>query len=193
MKVNEFKRGQTVEIDGDLWTILKMDQTKPGKGPAYYQMSLKNLYKGNTVQRRYNGDDELKFAFLESREFQYLYQDGDDYVFMDLESYEQIMLPGSQVKEEMKYVRLNSVVKVRFYEETPIGLDIPASVVLKVSHTGPSAKGDTVKNVTKPAVLETGAEIKVPAHIEKEEFVKVDTRTGEFIGRASEGEIPSDI
>lgn len=192
MKVNEAKRGHVVEMDGELWAIVDIDFTKPGKGPAYYQISFKNLDRGNIIQRRMQGDDELKFAFLETREMEYLYQEGDSYVFMDLQTYEQISVPGERIKEAMQFVRHNATVKVQFYEDKVVGLDLPASVVLKVVETEPSARGDTVKSVTKPAVLETGITVRVPAHINEGEFVKVDTRSGEFISRASEDEIPSE-
>jgi len=192
MKVSEAKRGQVVEMDGELWAIVDIDFTKPGKGPAYYQISFKNLSRGNVIQRRMQGDDQLKFAFLETREMEYLYQEGDVYVFMDLETYEQISIPGERIKDAMRFVRHNAVVRVQFYEENVVGLDLPAAAVLKVVETEPSARGDTVKNVTKPAVLETGLTLKVPAHINEGEFVKVDTRTGEFISRASEDEIPAE-
>ena len=129
MKVSELKRGMTVEIEGELWSIVQMNHTMPGKGRAYYQISLKNLNRGNVVQKRYNGADDIKFAFLETREFEYLYQEGDDYVLMDLETYEQLPLSGAQVKESMQYVRHNSTVKVQFYETNPIGIDVPTSVV----------------------------------------------------------------
>jgi elongation factor P len=192
MKVSEAKRGQVVEIDGELWTIGDMDFTKPGKGPGYYQITFKNLARGNLRQRRMQGDDQLTFAFLENREMEYLYQEGDDYVLMDTESYEQVTLPGDTVRDTMQYVRLNAKVKVQFYEDKLIGVDLPAAVVLKVTETDPSARGDTVKNVTKPATLETGLVVKVPAHVNEGTFVKVDTRTGDFISRASDNEIPAD-
>jgi len=192
MKVSEAKRGQVVDIDGELWTIVDMSFTKPGKGPAYYQITFKHLDRGNVIQRRMQGDDQLKFAFLELREMEYLYQEGDDYVLMDTETYEQITLPGERIRDAMQYVRHNARVKVQFYEEKLVGLELPAAMILKVTETEPSARGDTVKNVTKPATLETGLVVRVPAHINEGEFIKVDTRTGEFISRASDNEIPSD-
>lgn len=185
MKANELKRGMVVELEGELWTVVKMDHTMPGKGRAYYQTTFKNLDKGNVVQRRLSGDDNMKFAYLDTKVMEYLYQEGDHYVFMDQESYEQVYLSGEQYEDAMKYVRHNLTIKVQFYEEKPISVDLPASVILKVEETEPSARGDTVKNVTKPAKLETGLEVKVPAHISAGELVKVDTRSGEFLGRVS--------
>ena len=192
MKVSEAKRGQIVELDGELCSIVGMDFTKPGKGPGYYQISFKNLNRGNLIQKRMQGDDQLTFAFIEIRSLEYLYQEGEHYVFMDTETYEQITLPGDLLAESMKYVRHNATVKGQFYQEKPLGLDLPASVVLKVVETDPSARGDTVKNVTKPAKLETDLVVKVPAHINEGEWIKVDTRSGDFISRASDNEIPAE-
>ena len=156
----------------------------PGKGRAYWQVSFKSFQRGNVIQRRLGGDDQIKFAFVELRDLEYLYQEGDDYVLMDCESYEQMTVRGELIKDSMNYVRHNAVVKAQFYEDALIGLDLPASVVLKIVDTEPSARGDTVKNVTKPATLETGLVVKVPAHIVTDEFIKVDTRTGEYLSRA---------
>jgi elongation factor P len=169
-----------------------MDFSKPGKGPGYYQISFRNLTRGGIQQKRMQGDDQLKFAFLENRTMEYLYQEGEDYVLMDSESYEQMTVPGDVIGESMKFVRHNATVKVQFYEEKLIGVDLPAAVVLKVEDAEPGARGDTVKNVTKPATLETGLVVKVPAHINVGQYVKVDTRTGEFLSRASDNEIPTD-
>ncbi len=179
-------------MDGELWTVVKLDHTMPGKGRAYYQTTFKNMMKGNVLQKRLSGSDEIKFAFLETRQYEYLYQEGANYVFMDQETYEQLYLSGEQYSEAMQYVRHNAPIKVQFYEENPIGVELPASVVLKVEDTEPSARGDTVKNVTKPATLETGYEVKVPAHINSGDYIKIDTRTGDFISRASQDDIPSD-
>ena len=192
MKVSELKRGMIVEIDGELWNIISMDHTMPGKGRAYYQTQLKSLKRGRVIQRRLSGADDIKLAFVEAKSLEYLYKEGEDYVFMDKETYDQLILRGELVKESMQYVRHNATVKAQFYENEPIGLDLPASVVLKVNETEPSARGDTVKNVTKPAVLETGLVVKVPAHVVSNDYIKVDTRTGEFLSRASAHEIPTE-
>lgn len=192
MKVNEFKKGMFVEIDKELWQILQIVPVTRGNWRTYYQISLKNLARGAIVERRHSGADDLTYAFLEGREVEYLYQEGESYVFMDTESYEQLSIPAALVKDQIPYVRHNSRVKVQFYEGGPVSLDLPAAVVLKIVETDPGARGDTVKNVSKPAVLETGLEIRVPAHVVTNDFVKVDTRTGQFISRAAPGEIPAE-
>jgi elongation factor P len=192
MKVNELKKGMYVEIEGELWQIQGSLPVTRGNWRTYYQMTLKNLVKGTVVDRRYSGTDDLEYAFLEGHEVEYLYQEGEHYVFMDTESYEQLTIPGPLVKAQIGYVRHNSIVKVQFYNGVPVSIDLPAAVVLKVIETDPSARGDTVKNVTKPAELETGLSIRVPSHVVIDDFVKVDTRTGEFIGRATADEIPKE-
>ncbi len=192
MKVNEIKKGMYVEIDKELWQILQISPVTRGNWRTYYQITIKNLVKGTVVERRHSGTDDLTYAFLEGRELEYLYQEGDSYVFMDTESYEQLTIPAALVKDQIPYVRHNSKVKVQFYEGIAVSLDLPAAVVLKVVETDPGARGDTVKNVTKPAALETGLEIRVPSHVVTDDFVKVDTRTGAFIGRATPGEIPTE-
>ncbi len=192
MKVNELKRGMYVEIDGELWQIMGSLPVTRGNWRTYYQMTLKNLIKGTVVERRHSGTDDLTYAFLEGHEVEYLYQEGENYVFMDTESYEQLTIPGALVKEQIGYVRHNSIVKIQFYNGNPVSLDLPAAVVIKVIETDPSARGDTVKNVTKPAQMETDIVIRVPSHVVTGDFIKVDTRTGEFIGRATADEIPKE-
>jgi elongation factor P len=192
MKVNEFKRGMYVDIEGELWQVTGSLPVTRGNWRTYYQLTLKNLIKGTVVERRHSGADDLTYAFLEGREVEYLYQEGDNYVFMDTETYEQLTIPGALIKEQIPYVRHNSNVKIQFYNETAVSIDLPAAVVLKVIETDPGARGDTVKNVTKAANMETGLVIRVPSHVVIGDFVKVDTRTGAFIGRATADEIPKE-
>jgi len=192
MKVNELKKGMYVEIDKELWQILQILPVTRGNWRTYYQVSLKSLAKGTVVERRHSGTDDLTYAFLEGREVEYLYEEPDSYVFMDTKTYEHLHIPAALVKDQIGYVRHNSGVKMQFYGGNAVSLDLPAAVVLKVVETDPSVRGDTVKNVTKPAELETGLEIRVPSHVVTNDFVKVDTRTGQFISRAAPGEIPAE-
>ncbi len=186
MKANEVKRGQVMKLDGDAWNVVGIEHITPGNKRAIYQMKLKNLNKGNVIERRFAPWDAVEVAYLESREMQYLYRDGAGLCFMDNETYEQLVLPEALVGEDEQYLKLNSNVKVQFLDGEPMGLGLPASVVLEVTETEPGVKGDTVSNVFKPSRLETGLVVNVPLHIKQGEKVRVNTRTGEFLERANE-------
>jgi elongation factor P len=184
MKVNELKRGNVVRYNNDLWQIQEMEHVKPGKGPAYYQVKLKNVTNGTNISQRMNVFDDLDLMYTERREMEYLYQDGVGHVFMDTETYEQVTLSEDLVGEAMQYVPHNSSVSVLFVDGKPTIVDLPAAVELEVTETEAAVKGDTATNVTKRAETQTGLVVKVPIHIKKGEKIKVDTRTGEFLGRA---------
>ncbi|MBN1808557.1 MAG: elongation factor P [Planctomycetes bacterium] len=185
MKVNEIKKGQIIVVDGDNWQVVAIDHVRPGKGPAYYQLGIKNLKRGNVLTRRFNTTESVELVYTELKTLQYLYADGDQHVFMDNETYEQFSLQEKLIGDDLPYIALNSDVKFMFTAQgTPLYIDMPASVVLQVTETEPGAKGDTVSNVQKPAKLETGLEIKVPLHVKVGDKVKVDTRNGTFIERA---------
>ncbi|MHC5036320.1 MAG: elongation factor P [Planctomycetota bacterium] len=182
----DVKRGQVLNLDGNLHKVTNMFHGTPGNKRAFIQMDLKDLKSGNNIKRKFSVTDPVEIAFLDTRPMEYLYRDGENHVFMDLETYEQFPFSPEVVEENMRYIRENTTVKVVYYEGNPISLDLPAAVVLKVEFTEPGAKGDTVSNVFKPAQLETGLEIKVPLYIEIGESVKVDTRSGEFLERVKE-------
>jgi elongation factor P len=182
----DVKRGQVLNMDGTLMKVTGMFHGTPGNKRAFIQMDLKNLKTGQTLKKKFSITDSVDIAFLDTRVMEYLYRDGDHFVFMDLETYEQHPVGEDVVEDGMKYLRENDKVKMVYYEGSPISVDLPAAVVLKVDFTEPGAKGDTVSNVFKPATLETGLEIKVPLYIEIGESVKVDTRTGDFLERVKE-------
>lgn len=185
MKANEVSRGQVVRLDGNTWAIVAIQHITPGNKRAIYQMKLKNLKKGNLIERRFAPRDVLDVAYLESREMQYLYRDAAGFCFMDNETYEQLTLSEETVGETEQFLKLNANVKVLFLDGEPQGVELPASVALRVTETEPGVKGDTVSNVLKPATLETGIVVNVPIHIKKGDRVKVDTRTGEFLERTN--------
>lgn len=182
-RAKEVKKGMVLDFNGSLHKVANLFHGTPGNLRAFIQMDLKDLKTGNTVKKRFSTDDPVEIAFLDTRNMEYLYKDGDHYVFMDLETFEQFPLGEDVVEDNMKYLKENEKVKVVYYEGNPISLDLPAAVVLEVEFTEPGAKGDTVSNVFKPATLVTGMEIKVPLYIEIGESVKVDTRSGEFLER----------
>lgn len=185
MKVNELKKGQIIKVDGENWTIVDIDHVKPGKGPAYLQITIKNLKKGGVLTRRFASGDTVDVVYTEIKTLQYIYSEDPLHVFMDTENYEQYRIHEDTIKDEMPYMALNSEVRTVFTADgQPLYIDMPVSVVLEVTETEPGTRGDTVSNVQKPARLETGLRIKVPLHVKTGDKVKVDTRTGTFIERA---------
>jgi elongation factor P len=180
----DVRRGMVIERDGQLFAVLDRDLNTPGNWRAILQLKLKNLQTGSITQERVRPQDKVEQAYLDKREMQYLYQDGDDYVFMDTETYEQIHLNKEWVGNQILFLKENDNAHVVFYESKPISLDLPASVDLKVVETEPSVKGATAAAQYKPAKLETGLEVKVPPFVEIGEVISVDTRTSEYLGRS---------
>lgn len=184
ISAKEIRKGTIIKIDGELFSVSDFDHLTPGNLRALVQVYMKNIKQGNVIQKRFRSTDKVEDVFLDRKEMEYLYQDGDNYCFMDTESYEQILLSKDAVGESIQYIPENMRVEVSFYEGRAVAVSLPASVVLKIIQTDPGIKGNTVTNVFKPATLETGLVVKVPLFINNEESIKVDTRTGEFIGRA---------
>lgn len=186
MNATEIRRGMVLNVEGDLFLVTEFQHITPGNWRAMVQAKLKNLKTGKVVQQRFRSTDSIDAAFLEMKNMEYLYQDGENYCFMDTQNYDQILLSKDLVGEAMQYVVPNSQVKVTFHEGKALSVDLPSAVVLRVTKTDPGVKGDTVTNVFKPALLETGLEIKVPLFVRIGDKVKVDTRTGEFLERAND-------
>jgi elongation factor P len=184
ISTNDFKTGLTVEIDGQVWTVVEFQHVKPGKGAAFVRAKLKNLRSGSVVERTFNAGEKLPRAHLERREMQYLYQSDGLYNFMDTENYEQMTLSKDQIGDGVKFLKENMLVNVLFFQSQTFGVDLPNSVELKVVETEPGVRGDTATAGTKPAKLETGAIVKVPLFINIGDLLKVDTRSGEYIERA---------
>lgn len=180
----DIRKGIILNVDGGLFMVADFQHATPGNKRGFVQVTLKNLKQGNTIQRKFRSTDKIEDIFLDHREMEYLYQDGNSYCFMDSENFEQVFLSKSDVESAMQYITPNIKVDMSFYEGKAIDINLPSSVVLKIVETEPGMKGNTVTNVFKPARLETGLVIKVPLFIDNDEFVKVDTRTGEFLGRA---------
>jgi len=179
----EFRKGITVEIDGQVWSIVDFLHVKPGKGAAFVRTKLKNVVTGAVLERTFNPTEKYPRAHIETKEMQYLYNDGELYTFMDLETYEQIMLNHDQVEEAINFIIENMNVTVRFYKGEAFSVEAPNFVELKVAHAEPGVKGDTATGGTKPAVLETGYKINVPLFVNEGETIRVDTRTGEYMSR----------
>ena len=181
---SDFKNGLVLNLEGQLWTITEFQHVKPGKGPAFVRTTLKNVMTGKVVDKTFNAGIKVETATVDKREMQYSYRDGDDFVFMDTETYDMIHIPQATVGDAANYMLENMTATVAFSEGEPLYVELPASVELTIAHTEPGVQGDRSTGGTKPATLETGAEIKVPLFITTGERVKVDTRTGEYLGRA---------
>lgn len=184
LSAGDFRNGSTFELDGNVVSIVEFQHVKPGKGAAFVRAKIKNVMSGAVTERTFNPSDKYQEAFIERREMQYLYNDGDLYYFMDNETFEQIPINSSVLGDNFKFVKENMVCKVLSYKGNVFGVEPPLFVELLVTQTDAGFKGDTATNATKPATLETGAEIKVPLFIEEGEKIRIDTRTGEYLERA---------
>lgn len=184
ISAGDFRNGVTFDINGDVFQIVEFQHVKPGKGAAFVRTKIKNVITGAVVERTFNPSEKYPTAFIERREMQYLYQDGDLYYFMDNETYENIPINKDKLGDGFRFVKENMDVKVLSYKGVVFGVEPPFFVELEVTKTDPGFKGDTATNTTKPAILETGAEVKVPLFIEEGEKIKIDTRTGEYMERA---------
>ncbi len=183
LSATEIKRGTVLKMDGELYLVVDYQHVTPGNWRGMVQAKLKSMKQGSIVQKRFRSTDKVEDVFLEHRNMEYLYKDGENYCFMDTENYEQILLPKEAVEDAMSYMTLNSQAKIAFYEGKALSVELPTSVSLKIIETDPGMKGDTVVNVYKAAKVETGLIVKVPLFINNGEVIKVDTRTGEFLGR----------
>ena len=180
----DFRNGVTFELDGNVLQIVEFQHVKPGKGAAFVRTKYRNVITGAVLERTFNPSDKFPTAFVERKDMQYLYADGDLYYFMDMESYEQMPIDKHKLGNSFAFVKENMEVKVLSYKGNVYGVEPPFFVELEIAETDPGFKGDTATNATKPAILETGAEIKVPLFIEQGDKVKIDTRTGEYMERA---------
>ena len=182
---NDLKNGMVLNLDGQLWQVVWFQHHKPGKGGAVVRTKLKNVLSAKVVDKTFNADIKVDVATVDKRQMQYLYRDGTDFVFMDLESYDQIHIPAETVGDAEKYLLENQEAVVAIHEGTPLYIELPAAVELTIEYTEPGLQGDRSTGGTKPARLETGAEIGVPLFITTGEKIKVDTRSGEYLGRVN--------
>jgi elongation factor P len=184
ISAGDFRNGVTFEMDGNVLQVIEFQHVKPGKGAAFVRTKTRNVITGAVTERTFNPTDKFPKAFIDRRDMEYLYQDGDLYYFMDTETYEQEPIDSQHLGDAFKFVKENMQCKVLSYKGVVFGVEPPNFVELKVVATEPGVKGDTATNVTKPATVETGAEIKVPIFIEEGEMIRIDTRTGEYMERA---------
>jgi elongation factor P len=180
---NDLKNGMVLDLDGQLWTVIWFQHHKPGKGNTVVRSKLKHVLSGKVVDRTFNSDTKVDTATVDRRDMQYLYHDGSGFVFMDTATYEQMTISDAIVGDAKNYLLEEQVATVAIHEELPLYIDLPASVELTITYTEPGLQGDRSTGGTKPATLETGLQIQVPLFIVNGEKVKVDTRTGEYLGR----------
>jgi elongation factor P len=183
VSTNDLKNGMTLELDGTLFQVIEFQHVKPGKGGAFVRTKLRNVRTGAVVERTFNAGVKVGLAIVDRREMQFLYRDGDGFVFMDTESYEQVNVPAGIAGDTARYLSEGAMATVALYQGNPISVELPASAALKVTQTQAAVRGDTRTNVMKPATLETGCVVQVPLFVEEGERIKVDTRTGTYIER----------
>lgn len=182
---NDLKNGMTLDIEGQLWTVVEFQHVKPGKGPAFVRTKLKQVMTGKVVDKTFNAGVKVEVAILEKREMNFLYKEGEDFVFMDNKTFDQMNISEAIVGESAKYMLENTEAIVAIHENNPLYIELPASVTLTVTYTEPGLQGDRSSGGTKPATVETGIEIQVPLFIKQDEKVLVDTRDGSYLGRAN--------
>jgi elongation factor P len=183
---SDFRKGIKIQLDGEPYLMVECNFVKPGKGNALYKCRMKNLIRGTTLERTYKGGDSLEAADVSEIEAQYLYRQGDKYVFMDNTNYEQYELAPAQVDDTWKYIKEGTVCSIVLFDDNPITVTPPNHVILKIEYAEPAVRGNTATNLTKPVKLETGAEMTVPAFVEMGEMIRIDTRTGEYVERVRE-------
>lgn len=180
----DFKRGLTIELDGEVYTILDFQHVQLGRGSARVQTKLRNVRTGNVFERTFRAGERMEEAYLERRQMQYLYGSGDEHVFMDTESFDQMTLSDEQLGDAATYLKENLTVNILMHEGRVIGVELPDTVELRVTRTEPGVRGDTATGGSKPAVVESGAMVQVPLFINEGDVIRVDTRTGEYLERA---------
>jgi elongation factor P len=184
ISVNDLRTGLTLELDGEIWSVVEFLHVKPGKGAAFVRTKLRNVRTGAVAERTFRAGERVPRARIETKQMQYLYGAGDEYHFMDTETYEQMTLSANTLENAVNYLTENMVIGIQLYEGLPIGVDLPTSVELEITETEPGFRGDTATGGTKPATVQTGLVVQVPLFIEQGTIIKVDTRTGEYLSRA---------
>ncbi|SMH68127.1 elongation factor P [Latilactobacillus curvatus] len=184
LSVNDFKNGLTIEFDNNLWRIVEFQHVKPGKGGAFVRSKLKNLRTGANQEKTFRSTEKVEKAIIDTKSMQYLYADGDNHVFMDTETYEQLELPAAQINDELKYLKENMQVSIMMYGSETLGVELPNTVDLAVAATEPGVRGDTSSGGTKPATLETGLVAQVPFFVNEGDLLTINTSDGSYISRA---------
>lgn len=180
---NDIKNGSVINLDGKLWSVIEFQHVKPGKGSAFVRTKIKEVLTGKIVDKTFNAGMKMEFETVDNRTLQYSYKDGDSFVFMDMTTYDQVFIPETLIGDSEKFLLEGTDCIVSFHDGNPLSVELPASVILTVSHTEPGLQGNRSSAGTKPATMETGAEIQVPLFINEGDRLKVDTRSGDYLGR----------
>ncbi|MCC3271373.1 elongation factor P [Arthrobacter zhangbolii] len=183
---NDIKNGTVLKLEGNLWSIIEFQHVKPGKGGAFVRTKMRNVTSGKVVDKTFNAGIKVETATVDRRDYQYLYQDGEDYVFMDTSDFDQLTVPGKIVGDNANFMLESMMVTIAIHEGSPLYIELPPSVTMEITYTEPGLQGDRSTGGTKPATIETGYEIQVPLFLEQGTKVKVDTRTGDYLGRVNE-------
>lgn len=183
VQAGDFRNGLTLEMDGGIYTVIEFQHVKPGKGSPFVRTKMKNIKNGGIVEKTFRPTEKLPQAHIETKEYQYLYADGDLYNFMDTENYEQVALNSDDVGDSLKFVKENEMVKLKSHAGSIFAIEPPLFVELLITESEPGVKGDTATGATKPAVVETGATVYVPLFVNQGDTIKIDTRTGEYLSR----------
>lgn len=186
ISAGDFRNGITFEMDGNVYQVVEFQHVKPGKGAAFVRTKMRNVRTGSTIERTFDAGEKVPKAHLDRRDMEYLYNDGEAYIFMDQQNYDQIPITEEQLGDGKKFLIENMVCSVLFYKGAIMGIDLPGQVVLTVTETEPGIKGDTASGGTKPAILETGAKVNVPFFINEGDRLRINTKTGEYIERAKD-------
>lgn len=184
ISTNDFRTGVTIEVDGDIWQVVEFQHVKPGKGAAFVRSKLKNMRNGAVQEKTFRAGEKVGKALIETKEMQYLYNSGDEYAFMDTETYEQINIPASRLEHERKFLLENMNVYIVSYKTEIIGIQLPNTVILEVVETEPGIKGDTATGASKNATVETGLVVQVPLFVNQGDKLIIDTRKGDYVSRA---------
>ena len=182
---NDLKNGMTLDIDGQLWNVIEFQHVKPGKGPAFVRTKMRQVLTGKVVEKTFNAGVKVEIAILEKREMNFLYKEGEDFIFMDNKTFDQMLIPSATVGEAANYMLENTEAIVAVHEGNPLYIELPASVTLTITYTEPGLQGDRSSGGTKPATVETGIVVAVPLFIKQDEKILVDTRDGSYLGRAN--------
>ena len=180
---NDFRSGVTIELDGSVWRVVEFLHVKPGKGSAFVRTKLKNAQTGNVIEKTFRAGESVPQASLEKLTMQYTYKDSDQYVFMDMETFDEVRLNPDQLGDRVKFLKEEMSVNILFWNDTVLDVELPNTIVLEITDTDPGVKGDTATGGTKPAIVETGAQVMVPLFVTIGERIKIDTRDGSYLGR----------
>ena len=186
ISVNDFKRGVVIKLDGELYSVIEYQHVKPARGAAFVRSKIRHMKKGSVVERTFRGGEKVEDVKIVKRQMQYLYEEGEDLVFMDTESYEQESIPKKAIGDALKFIKEQDMVDIAMYEGEAITVEPPQTVILKVIYAEPGLKGDTATNVLKPVKVETGAEVRVPLFINEGDMIKINTETGEYQERVKQ-------